>query len=241
MGGVLVSGTNAITVAAGAADHVILRNLRIDGAATDIPTSAGLNGVNFTSGASLLLENDRIYGFGQNGVSDTASSSSLVISGTTISDGGGNGVTVAPAGGSSAQALLENDSIENNSGTGVLADEAGSTVYLSGASVFGNATGLSAVNGGSIVAVGPNNFVYGNGSNGNATSTIGAGAQGPPGAPGSPAGAAGLPGRVVLVSCQTVTKKVKVRGKHGKKRTVTKKTKRCTARPITGTVTFTTG
>lgn len=240
---VLAAGTDAIRVTAGAADQVILRNLRITGPATDAPSPAGLNGINFTSGASLRLENDQIFGFAQSGVSDTSPNSSLVVSGTTIDENAG-GIRVAAPAGTSAQALLENSAVENNSGTGVVADGAGSTVYLSGASVFGNSTGLSAVNGGAIVAVGPNNFVYGNGSNGNATSTIGAGAQGPPGAPGAPgapAGAAGQPGSVVLVSCQTVTKKVKVRGKHGKKRTVTRTMKKCTARPITGTVTFTTG
>jgi hypothetical protein len=242
VGGVLVSGTNGINVSAPGA-QVILRNLDINGSASDNPSPAGLNGIDFTSGASLQLQNDQIFGFGQNGVSDTAPNSSLVVSASTISNGGGNGVNVAAPGGSSATALLENSDVENNAGNGVLANGSGSTVYLSGASVFGNGTGLSAINGGSIVAVGPNNFVYGNGSNGNATSTVGAGAQGPPGAPGapgSPAGAAGQPGKVVLVSCKTITKKVKVRGKHGKKKTVTRKLKKCTARAITGTVTFTT-
>jgi hypothetical protein len=238
--GVLVSGTNGINVAAGSGAQVTLRNLDINGSATDIPTAAGLNGVSFTSGASLRLENDKIFGFSQNGVSDTASNSSLVVSGTTVTHGAGNGVMVAPPGGASAQALLENTSVENNGGTGVLANGSGSTAYLSEVSVFGNTTGLSAINGGSIVAAGPNNFVDGNGTNGNATSTIGAGAQGPPGAPGQP-GVQGQQGKLVLVSCQTITKKVKVRGKHGKRRTVTRKTKKCTARPITGTVTFTSG
>src|SRR5579859_3775424 len=54
---VLVSGTNGIVVAAGAADQVTLRNLRITGL-----NGSGLNGINFISGASLRLENDQIFG-----------------------------------------------------------------------------------------------------------------------------------------------------------------------------------
>lgn len=105
---VLVSGTNGIVVAAPAA-RVIIRNLRIDGLG-----GSGLNGINFMSGASLRLENDTIFGFGQNGVLDTAGpTSSLVISDSTMADNSGDGVLVAP-GSSSATAVLENDSMEND-------------------------------------------------------------------------------------------------------------------------------
>ena len=48
---VLVAGTNGITVAAGASDVVIIRNIRINGL---LQTSGpGLNGISFTSGAQL--------------------------------------------------------------------------------------------------------------------------------------------------------------------------------------------
>jgi hypothetical protein len=269
---VLVSGTNGIVVDAGAADHVILRNLRITGL-----DGAGLSGVDFIAGGGLRLENDQIFGFGDSGVTDTSPNSSLVVSGSNIDDNTGDGVLVAPPAGSSAQALLEDDSLENNecgvaagalggpgpfttncglssSGTpasgvdvsvdhssasanaaaGVMSLGAPSTVFLSTATVFGNHTGLAPVNGGSIVSVGPNNAVYGNGGNGSPTATSGPqdvqGPQGPPGAQ----GAAGQPGQVILITCQTTTRKTKV---HGKTKTTT--TEKCKARPITGTVTFT--
>ena len=105
----LVSGTNGIVVNAGAADHVILRNLRITGL-----NGAGLNGVDFISGGSLRLENVQIFGFGDSGVSDVSPDSSLVVSGSNVDDNTGDGVLVAPPAGHSAQALLENDSLENN-------------------------------------------------------------------------------------------------------------------------------
>jgi hypothetical protein len=44
---------------------------------------------------------------------------------------------------------------------------------------------------------------------------------------------------VVLVTCKTFTRKVKVRSRHHKLKTKTKSFQRCTARPVTGTVTFT--
>ena len=56
-GGVLVSGTNGITVAAGANDFVILRGLQIDGIGT------GLAGVKFNSGKVLEIENSTIRNF----------------------------------------------------------------------------------------------------------------------------------------------------------------------------------
>jgi hypothetical protein len=133
---------------------------------------------------------------------------------------------------------FSNSSSVGNADTGIMADGAPSAVYLSAATVFGNPTGLAPINGGSIVSVGANNSVFGNGTNGSPTSATTTGAVGPMGQQG-PSGAPGAPGQVVLVTCQTSVKKVRVRGRHGKRRTKTKKIRRCTARPITGTVTFT--
>src|SRR3954462_13721736 len=58
--GVLVSGTNAIIVAAGVADTVVLEGLDIEGLGT------GLNGVNFISGALLVIERCKIHKFATN-------------------------------------------------------------------------------------------------------------------------------------------------------------------------------
>src|SRR4030095_14511743 len=60
--GVLVSGTNAIIISAGANDFVVLRGLDIEGLGT------GLVGVKFLSGKSLHVENCTINRFSQHGI-----------------------------------------------------------------------------------------------------------------------------------------------------------------------------
>lgn len=286
--GAVLAGSDGIQVAAGPADHVILRNLRIDGQ----DQSGGLTGINFISGGSLRIENSQIFGFARSGVLDASSTStsSLVISGSNLDNNGGDGVLVAPPAGAAAQALVETSSLQNNacgiavggfgangttpnfasdcgtassgpaakavtvglsdisaagnSGVGVLANGTPSTVFLSDTSVFGNSTGLEALNGGAIIAVGSDNSVYENGSNGSPTASLAGaspGVAGPTGAPG-PTGSAGVPAKVVVVSCRSVLKKVKVHGKPGKKKkTKTKKIRKCTARTVTSPFTFTVG
>src|SRR5258707_1290868 len=61
---VLAAGTNGIAISAGAGT-VTLRNLRINGI-LGAPV-AGLNGIQFLSGAALHIENCTIFGFSQNG------------------------------------------------------------------------------------------------------------------------------------------------------------------------------
>src|SRR5215475_13714270 len=69
-GGVLVTGTPGITVAAGPSDKVTLDSLDI------FSTGTGTNGVNFISGSILIIRNSRIMNFtnaGVNVASNTAS------------------------------------------------------------------------------------------------------------------------------------------------------------------------
>src|SRR6202165_1110730 len=56
--GVLVSGTNGFNISAGATDAVILKGLDIEGLGT------GIVGVQFNSGASLIIQNCVIRNFG---------------------------------------------------------------------------------------------------------------------------------------------------------------------------------
>jgi len=61
--GVLINGTNGIRVAAGATDSVFLRGLDFVGLGT------GIDGIEFSSGLMLTVENCRISGFQQRGIS----------------------------------------------------------------------------------------------------------------------------------------------------------------------------
>ena len=67
--GVLVSGTNGITVNAGATGKVVLEGLDIEGLGT------GLNGVNIVSGAQVYIIRCAIRHFTQNGVNLASSTS----------------------------------------------------------------------------------------------------------------------------------------------------------------------
>jgi hypothetical protein len=116
--GVLVSGTNAIVVSAGASDVVRLRNLDIDGLGT------GLNGIRFIAGAALEVHNVQIYRFTQQGISFEVG-----------------------AGATSALTVTDSQ-IENNSGGGVLVTGAGTGIAtLTRVSMVGNQRGLRAEDG----------------------------------------------------------------------------------------------
>jgi hypothetical protein len=68
-----VSGSNAVNVAAGANDKVIIRGLSFDGVG-----GGGLNGIVFTSGAQLSVERCLIKGFSQDGIRVNLSASGAV-------------------------------------------------------------------------------------------------------------------------------------------------------------------
>jgi len=207
--GVLVAGTNGITVAAGPTDFVMLRNLDIDGAA-----HTGLSGISAAAFGRLSIENVTIYGF-QNygidihtnqtqpayvsirdsyiannvnavqtspaagaiyvrpvqstavvaitGVTGTHSGFGLRVEGggqanvfnSSFDDNLGNGVVAAPTSGS-ALINIKNTLVANNASRGVYANGANAVVTLSSVGIFGNATGIAAAGGGSVVSFGNN-------------------------------------------------------------------------------------
>src|ERR1700674_1248219 len=85
---VLVSNTNGILVAAGGNDVVTLRNLRING------VGSGINGIRFTSGKALAIQNCEIFGFTNNGIDIATAGGQVFIDGTTSRNNGGNGLSV---------------------------------------------------------------------------------------------------------------------------------------------------
>jgi hypothetical protein len=120
-GGILVAGTNGITVNAGATDVVILRGLQIDGGPIG---SNSLSGVQFNSGGVLMVQHCAIRNFtGSPGVGINfapAGAASLYVSDTVVATNSGGGILIAPSGGSAAASLTRVD-LENN-GLGVKAD-----------------------------------------------------------------------------------------------------------------------
>jgi hypothetical protein len=157
---VLVSGTNGITINAGANDVIILRSLSFNGVG-----GLGLNGVRFNTGAMLVVENCSIYGFSQAGIDlEPAASTNLAVRNVSIT-GGATGVRVNGSSGTVNASLsnvsikgsvngidalfgttdVRDSSISQSSGTGVLA-EAGS-VTLVNTALTGNSVGAQAQTG----------------------------------------------------------------------------------------------
>jgi hypothetical protein len=100
--GVLVSGTNAIIVAAGVNDFVVLRGLSIDGIGT------GLHGVKFQSGAKLVVEHCTIQNFTLNGIDfEPSGNAQLAVSNTTINNITGSAVFVQAAATKTANATFD--------------------------------------------------------------------------------------------------------------------------------------
>jgi hypothetical protein len=148
---VLVSGTPGMTIAAGATDVVILRNLRFQGLLGNggSPSSAGTIGVNITSAATVDLENVTIMGFSQDGVSDTRAGGGtrLFIKDTTIENVSGPGVNAAAAATNSV--VLENVRSVGNA-VGVMA-ATGNVVFVNSSVITGNTTaGVEAATGAEV-------------------------------------------------------------------------------------------
>ena len=76
-----------ITVNAGAADSIVLRNLYVTGL-------GGLTGIDFLAGAKLALDSVTVTGFSSNGLEATATGADLFVHDRTFRGNGDNGVVV---------------------------------------------------------------------------------------------------------------------------------------------------
>jgi hypothetical protein len=163
--GVLVSGTNGIVVAAGAADTVVLKNLDFNGIA-----GSGISGIEFSSGLTLVVEDCHITGFGHRGISiesNTAGAQAFILN-TVLGGQTNNGIVVSPPSGtitvtldhvqvvsSSLEGLalntgsmvhVANSTFSHNGGAGVWAT-GNTTVSLDSSSISGNGVGLQLLSG----------------------------------------------------------------------------------------------
>ena len=88
------SGTTGITINAGATDVVTIRNLSVNGVGT------GLDGIRFTSGKALNIDNVKIFGFTGDGIEvNKTASGALNIEESVISDCAGAGIRIASSSG----------------------------------------------------------------------------------------------------------------------------------------------
>ena len=94
---------------------VKLRNLSINGAGTTL----GVNGISFTSGASLSIENVRIYHFTGDGIRKaTSTAGRLIVQDTTISDCAGDAIELGGTNATHDAVTIDNVRITRN-GNGV--------------------------------------------------------------------------------------------------------------------------
>ncbi len=177
-GSVLVSGTNAIIVSAGAGDKVILRGLSING------IGAGLDGIRFLAGAQLNVEHCAVFGFTGNGIDVNtatagnvsviecymtnvgkgifATSSAFVgvtVSNTSILRPGVNGFEAQ----SNVVAVLTNATITSAANSAVVASGR-SEINIDNSTLFGNITAMSATTSGAAIFV-SNSNIYNNNTN----------------------------------------------------------------------------
>ncbi|MEA2977381.1 MAG: hypothetical protein QOF19_2901 [Alphaproteobacteria bacterium] len=158
--GVLVAGTNGITVTAAATDTVTLDGLDIEGLS---PPNASPNGVIINSGKEVYILNSRIHQFSQNGVllQSSTSGGRVIINNSIIHNTGVGGVNVT---GPNNVATITNSQI-NAAGTfGVQANGAGTIVGIAYSTLNVSPTAVSAINGGQVISVGPSNVVSGAGT-----------------------------------------------------------------------------
>lgn len=166
--GVLVSGTNGITVAAGSTDTVVLKNLDINGIAGT--GAGGLNGIEFSSGLKLVVEDCHIAGFTHRGLSleSNTPGAKAFISNTFLVGQTNNGIVVNPPSitntvvldhvqvvgstgvglGLNPMSMVEvtNSTFSHNGGAGVWATGA-SVVSLESSEVSSNGVGIQLASG----------------------------------------------------------------------------------------------
>lgn len=127
--GITAAGTvNGVTIAAGNTDVVVLRNLTINGQTASTP--AGANGVRFTSGAALIIEDCIIENFDDHNINfvptgglGAAGPHRLDIRNTSsVNSTNGAGIHMKTVAGDTIVAVIENCTLNNNV-AGVLAED----------------------------------------------------------------------------------------------------------------------
>ena len=143
-GSILASGTTGVNIndSATATPNTIvvrLRNLSINGAGTTL----GTNGINFTSGATVHVENCVIRNFSGTGIRvATNTAARLVVSDTTISEITGQGIEFAGTNAANDAGSIDNVRI-SRTGAGVRISNRASIAISNSAISLNNATASS--------------------------------------------------------------------------------------------------
>jgi hypothetical protein len=92
----------------------------------------GLDGIKVTAAATVRIEDSDIYGFTENGIefSPTGIGAKLFVENSSIGDNGGDGVLIDPVSAGSATAALTNDNVVAN-GCGLVASSLGASAPFS--------------------------------------------------------------------------------------------------------------
>jgi hypothetical protein len=156
--GVLVSGTNGIVIAAGAADAVILKGLDIDGIGT------GLDGIKVLTGGQVYVLNCRIHHFSGNGINMASSTSGakllvkdsfIIRNGTLNSSPLTGGVNIA---GTANIGSLVDTVVDSNQNFAV-STNAGNIIAATRSVLTNSPAGIAGV--GTSISFGPSNVVGG--------------------------------------------------------------------------------
>lgn len=157
-GSILASGTNGVTIndsLTGTPNTIVvrLRNLSINGAGTTL----GTNGVNFTSGATVYVENCVIRNFSGTGIRvATPQPARLIVSDTTISEITGQGIEFAGTNSANDAGVINRTTI-TRTGAGVrisnraLVAISNSNISLNNAGVSTAAVSITAGVAGSVI------------------------------------------------------------------------------------------
>jgi len=167
--GVLVSGTNAIVIAAGVNDNVILEGLDIEGLGT------GLNGITVTGNfKSVFVVRCSINKFTQNGINFASSNTNarLIVKDSTITNNAG-GINVQN-GATGVNGSVQNSLIDGNTSFGLQASGATAVMAYANSVITNSPAGLQQVGGGQIFSFGSSNTVGSSivGGSGSPNSTI---------------------------------------------------------------------
>ena len=156
-GGVLVSGTNGITVNLSApTQRVVLSGLDFEGVSLTT-SSAGLSAVNVIGQGQVIVRNCSIRDFSVAGVNMQGAASTspprVVVQNCLITNSG-VGVNVAGSGGAATGAQVIGTLIEGNT-TGISVAQGG-TLLLSSSVVTGQPTAIAVSGGGQVISYGDN-------------------------------------------------------------------------------------